>query len=73
MYKQETGTFLAAPLKCLRFLQFFVLSAFFNFLAAQYSMWDSSSATKDQTCTSCGGSGVLTTGPPGKSLQYSFF
>ena len=32
MYKQKTGTFLAAPLKCLHFLQFFVLSAIFCFI-----------------------------------------
>ena len=36
-------------------------------------MWDPSSPINDQTCTSCSGSRVLTTGPPRKSLQYSFF
>ena len=32
-------------------------------------MWDLSSSTKDQTCTTCTRSRVLTAGPPGKSLS----
>ena len=39
-----------------------------HFLAASFSIWDSSSLTKDGTCAPCTGSdGILTTGGPGKS------
>ena len=39
----------------------------FFFFAAPLSLWDLSSATRDQD--PCSGSTVLTTGPPGKSLD----
>ena len=34
-----------------------------------FGMWDLSSSTRDQTCAPCIGSAVLTTGPPGRSLN----
>ena len=34
-----------------------------------HSMWDLSSPTRDQTHAPCSGSAVLTTKPPGKSLD----
>ena len=43
---------------------------FFILLAAPRGTWDLSSVARDQTCTSCIGSTVLTTGPPGKSPAF---
>ena len=42
------------------------------FLATPHSMGDFSSPTRDCTHTPCGGSGVLTTGPPAKSRAFSY-
>ena len=43
------------------------------FGATLSSMHDLSTPTRDQTCTSCSASTVLTTGPPGKSLSWDIF
>ena len=51
-----------------RFKNFFFHN-FFNFLAMPHGMWDLNSLTRDQTCTPCIGSAVLTTGLPGKYLE----
>ena len=48
---------------------FLSLSFMFYFLAVLLSMWDLSSLTGDWTHAPCRGSRVLTTGPPGKSLE----
>ena len=42
----------------------------FIFLAAPRGTWDLGSVARDQTCTSCTGSTVVTTGPPGKSPAF---
>ena len=66
---------MTAPPKCLRWYVIYFLCAYFSFssfifLAASRGMWDLSSLPRDQTCTSCTGSTVLTTGPPGKSPAF---
>ena len=43
---------------------------FLYFLAASRGMWALSSLPRDPACTSCTGSTVLTTGPPGKSPAF---
>ena len=51
-----------------------VLGFFFFgvFLAVSHVMWDLSFLTKDQTCSPCIGSTVLTIGPPRKSYYKVF-
>ena len=45
---------------------------FINFMAAPWSICGPSFPSRDQTCTPCVGSTVLTTGPPGKSHHSHF-
>ena len=49
-----------------RFSAHFVCFVLFNHLTAWCVMWDLNSLTRDWTCAPC--FGILTTGPPGKSL-----
>ena len=55
--------------------QFFFMKAskilLYIYLAVPGGIWDLSSLTRDQTHTPCIGSAILTTRPPGKSLQLT--
>ena len=61
---------------CISTLSSLLLIFFKSFLlkkilggAAPHGMWDVSSLAMDGAHVLCSGSGVLTTGPPGKSLR----
>ena len=54
------------------FYNFYFFNNFY-FFGHTMCMWDLSSPIRDQTCTPCTGSAVLTTGLPGKSLFFNFY
>ena len=58
---------------CIRFSIYLCFYFYFIFLATLHGMWDLSSPTRNDTpCSQHWKHGVITTGPPGKSLIYLF-